>query len=79
MLDALKHFINKEQKIAEDGKKQYNILFGVYFRIFKYKTEPQRYSQFEISKLQDDINNLTLIAGKEWFNEKAEELKKIVK
>jgi len=79
MLDALKHYINKEQKIAEDGKKQYNILFGIYHRIFKFKTESQRYSKFEVNKLQEDINNLTIIAGKEWFNEKAQELKKLVK
>lgn len=78
MLDALRHYINKEQKIAEDGKKQYNILFGIYHRIFKFKTEPQRYSRFEVNKLQEDINNFTIIAGKEWFIEKTNDLKKLV-
>jgi len=78
MLDAYKHFVNKEKKFSEKSKKFYNSHHSIFFRLFKYKTEPQNYSEFDLKKLEEDVNKFYFLAGKDWYLKKIKELKKLI-
>lgn len=74
LLDALKHYINKEEKLAEDGREYCKKMHKIFFSLFRLKTDLQKFSKIDVMALQKEINELSMVAGKEWLMEKTEML-----
>ncbi|MEP7147203.1 MAG: hypothetical protein ABI792_09370 [bacterium] len=79
ILDAYKHFVNKENKFSQRKKKYYNDQHSLFLRLYKFRLEPQRYTGLDLKKLKEDISKFYFIAGQDWYHKKADELKLLIK
>lgn len=78
LLDAYKHFVNKEQKFSDETKCNYNRRHKIFLGLFRIKMNPEKYSQFEIAALGKELDKFYFLADKEWYLRKMKELDGIV-
>ncbi|MEO8665375.1 MAG: hypothetical protein ABI462_07750 [Ignavibacteria bacterium] len=79
ILDAFKHFVNKENKFSPAKRKYYNDHHSLFLRMYKFRLEPRKFTGLDLKKLRDDVNKFYFIAGSDWYNKKIDELKHMIK
>ncbi|HMQ67987.1 MAG TPA: hypothetical protein PKA90_03325 [Ignavibacteria bacterium] len=78
LLDAYRHFVKRDEKLTPERKKNYYLLQSIYNRFFRIRTEPEKYNDYDIKKLGEDIEKFYFLAGKQWYLRKLSELGKLV-
>ncbi|MEO8446031.1 MAG: hypothetical protein ABI528_00970 [bacterium] len=74
-IDALKHFMKRDNNFFRNVKERYTSLLKITEKIYRIKSEPGRYSLYEIEKI---ILELPLVTTQKstWYYDKLIELKK---
>lgn len=76
-VDAMKHFLRNNEEFSDAAKHNLEDRVKVLERLFKIKANPEKYTGHDIEKLIAGINEF-IVSRKEWYMQKAEELRKMV-
>lgn len=78
IIDSYRHFINNDKNFSEIKKKNLNAHLSIFVRLYRIKQNPGKYSGLDLKKLNNDINRIYFLAGKDWYFKKVNELGKLV-
>jgi hypothetical protein len=76
-VDSMKHFLRNTAEFTEAMKINLGERVHIMERLFKIKANPEKYSVRDIDELTGAINKF-IVSRKEWYMQKAEELKRQV-
>jgi hypothetical protein len=72
--DSMKHFVKNTEEFSPAMKLNLSSRVSVIEKLFKIRANPEKYSEDDIKTLHADIDNC-IVSRKEWYIEKAEELR----
>lgn len=76
--DAMRHFLRSNEEFSDAAKHNLEERVKILERLFKIKANPEKYTEHDIEKLITGINEF-IVSRKEWYLEKAGELRDMVK
>lgn len=76
-IDSMKHFVKNNEEFSAAMKLNLGGRISVMEKLFKIKANPEKYSAVDIKELSEGIDEY-IVSRKEWYLEKAEELRKLV-
>lgn len=79
ILDAHKHFVNNEKSFSKERKQLFNRHHKVFLNLYRMKMYPQKYSEFDIQNLRNELDKFYFLADKDWYLLKLKELENIMK
>ncbi|MBK9333317.1 MAG: hypothetical protein IPM96_13135 [Ignavibacteria bacterium] len=77
-LDSFIHYINETKELTPDRKKNLKKNYDILRKLYKMKNSPSKFSGFHLKELTDGIK-ISGVNNNEWYIEKAEQLRKIIK